>query len=72
MVEYSLDDLGVPKKTGKNPIEGAKKGNEILNDFSDDNNPVLKYEEEEVKKSLQKHLLISKKIINGSNLILKR
>jgi len=43
MVRYSLDDLGVPVKTGKNPRDGVEKGEKILKDFSDDCNPVSKH-----------------------------
>ena len=45
MVDYSLDDLGVPLKTGKKPIDGVKKGDKILKDFSDDYNPVSEHGE---------------------------
>jgi len=43
MVEYDLDDLGVPVKTGNKPRDGVKKGNKILQKFTEDYNPVSEY-----------------------------
>ncbi|RZB28659.1 MAG: hypothetical protein AEth_01919 [Candidatus Argoarchaeum ethanivorans] len=54
MVEYSLDDWGIPKKTGNKPCKGVEKGDKILKSFSEDYNPVLKYIERLKKKSSTK------------------
>ena len=43
MTEYSLDDLGVPLKTGNKPRDGVEKGDKILKEYSDDYNPVSEY-----------------------------
>jgi len=45
MVEYNLDDLGIPVKTWNRPRDGIKKGDKILHKFTEDYNPVLKYKE---------------------------
>jgi len=51
MVDYDLDDLGVPVKTGNKPRDGIKKGDKILHKFSEDYNPVLEHKERLKKES---------------------
>ena len=51
MVEYDLDDLGVPAKTENKPRDGIKKGDKILHKFNEEYNPVLEYKERLKKES---------------------
>lgn len=50
MTEITLDEFGIPLKTGKEPIDGIKKGTHILKKFSDEYGPVSEY-----KSFLKKH-----------------
>ncbi len=45
MVEYSLDDFGIPKKKGVKSINGIKKSNDLLKKFSEDYGPISEYSE---------------------------
>ena len=45
MTEHTLDEFGIPDKTGRKPRDGIKKCGEILHEFGEDYSPVKEYSE---------------------------
>ena len=55
MAEYTLDEFGIPEKTGRTPRRGIQKGGQILHKFDEEYGPVKEYSE-----------FLKKKMISGS------